>query len=342
MNIALARTAISVVANKNGGTAETGRQGISTMLNVLDKPPELNLEPVFSDRDLKVARDYLLRKLARAEATAQPFAEVATIDAKLATLILQRNPADENRKLSLETVAKYAADMAAGRWQGMNGQTIVISKDGYLNDGQHRLNAVIEAEAAIPFTIVFGADRNTRLTLDQNKTRTSGDYLGMHGVKYPNEVAAIATLLHGYETKSITSGVGRGTLKTQMRPTKALLHSYALKHLPDIEKALEIINGVGVRRITTYSRMAAAAVILGRASSWEEAERFLTTVIEGEHLGKTNPAYAVRERLIGERIAGVVPVMRTLEIIFRGWNAHRRGDRMSKMSLRGELPAIEG
>lgn len=315
------------------------------MLNVLERESDGKVQPEFSDRELKASRDYLSRKIARAEASGQPFAEVVTIDPVLAHLLLQRNPADENRKLSQSTVDKYAADMAGGRWQGLNGQTIVISSDGYLNDGQHRLNAIIECGGSIPFTIVFGAERSSRLTIDQNRVRTSGDYLGMSGFKNPNNVAAIASILHSYKTDNLSTAKlgGHKILKnTDKRPTKAFMHAFALKNIKDIERGFDVINDQSCRRVATPSRLAAALILIARKANWEDAEKFVQSVITGDELGKTNPAYVARERLISERFAGAVPPARTLEIMFRAWNAHRRGDRMTKMSLRGELPTIEG
>jgi len=331
------------------GTKEKGRapegcgQKEINMLNVLERESDGKVEPEFSDRELKASRDYLSRKIARAEASGQPFAEVVTIDPALAHLLLQRNPADENRKLSQSIVERYAADMAGGRWKGLNGQTIVISNDGYLNDGQHRLNAIIECGGSIPFTIVFGAERESRMTLDQNKVRTSGDYLGMSGFKYPNEVAAIASIVYHYQAGTLSASKdGQTYSNSRVKPTKAFLHNFAVQNIDDIERGLEAVTASSCRRISTPSRIAAALILIARASNWEDAESFMAKVIDGDSLGKTNPAFVARERLISERMAGVVPVVRTLEIMFRAWNAHRRGDRMTKMSLRGELPAIEG
>jgi hypothetical protein len=336
------RTTISGVAQKNGGHAETPRQWKTNMLNVLDRVSEDKAEPTFTDRELKAHRDFLTRKISRAEASGQPFAEIVTISPELAHLILQRNPADENRKLSLETVTKYATDMANGRWKGLNGQTIVISKDGYLNDGQHRLNAIIECGGNIPFTVVFGAERESRMTLDQNKVRTSGDYINMAGIKNGNKVAAIAALIHGYENGVININKDTRGVASHDKPTKAFLHRYALDRLTNIETALHFCDKKEVRKLTTDTRMATCLYLVAEKAGLRDALDFFESVIGGENLGKTNPAYTVRERLFSERLAGMVPVSRTMEIIFRGWNAHRRGDRLAKMSLRGELPEIEG
>lgn len=330
------------------GTKEKGRapegcgQKENHMLDILESVSDGKVEPEFTDRELKASRDYLTRKISRAEASGQPFAEVVVIDPTLAYLLLQRNPADENRKLAVATVQKYAADMAEGRWRGLNGQTIVISKDGYLNDGQHRLNAVIECGGSIPFTVVFGAERESRMTLDQNKVRTSGDYIGMAGIKNGNKVAAVAAIIHAFKNDLLPGGNTTRAAHSDRRPTKVLLHKYALDRLDGIEPALQFCNRRDVRRLTTDTRMAACLYLVAEVAGWSDATEFFERVISGENLGKTNPAYTVRERLFSERLMATAPIRRTMEIIFRGWNAHRRGDRLQKLSLRGEIPEIEG
>lgn len=314
------------------------------MLNILEGARDSNAEPQFTDRELKAPRDYLTRKISRAEACGQPFAEVVTIGPELAHLLLQRNPADENRKLSLATVDKYAADMAAGRWQGLNGQTIVISKDGYLNDGQHRLNAVIASGGNIPFTVVFGAERETRMTLDQNKVRQSGDYLGMAGIKNGNKVAHIAAILLAYETNTLRSGRGldRQVAHSSDKPTKAALHAYALGRMPEIEAALHVADKTAARKITSDTRLAAAICIISGVADNADVVEFIKRVIDGDNLSKTNPAFVARERLIAEKMNGTSPVKRTLEIIIRCWNAYRTGGRKTRLVLKDELPEIEG
>ncbi|MEH7879332.1 hypothetical protein V7799_17715 [Rhizobium laguerreae] len=58
-----------------------------------------------------------------------------------------------NRNVSASVINKYARDMLAGRWQ-LNGQTIKISKDGQLLDGQHRLEAAKKQDAlSLPLSL---------------------------------------------------------------------------------------------------------------------------------------------------------------------------------------------
>lgn len=323
---------------KRPAPGDASRKDIQ-MLNVLEKSAENNADTMCSASELRHAREWISRKLARAEAAASPFAETVTITPEFASIMLARNPADENRNLSKKTVEKYAADMKAGRWQGMNGQTIVISKDGWLNDGQHRLNAIIESDCTVTTTVIFGADRESRMTLDQNKARTSGDYIGMLGCPNANNVAAAGLLIYAYEAQKLADYAGG--ISSGDRPTKAAFHAY-LK--PRMEAILHCVNEChDGRKLTTITRLAAAMYLIAKKAGYGAAEDFMRHLIDGDGLRKTDPIYAARERLLTDRLSGLrVSPKRTMETILRGWNAHRRGKTMRRISLTGNLPKIEG
>lgn len=300
-----------------------------------------NAETLFDAKELAKSHKILERLLQKGQHNV--LVEIIAITPELASLILQRNPSDENRKLSINTVAKYASDMADGRWDGLNGQTIVLSKDGYLNDGQHRLNAIITANMTIVMGVLVGADRNSRLTLDQNKVRTSGDYLHMQGVKNANNVATAAKIIMAYEAENLEMGSHRqGAFNHRAKvPTKAQIHAFAENHITEIEKCFDFGTDWKILPAPP-SHIAAAKFILDwQAKSKVHVAEYMKAVIFGENLTRTSPAYHARNRMQSERLAGSLRPGKTLEIIFRGWNAERRDGRMSRMHLQGVLPEIE-
>ena len=91
-----------------------------------------------------------------------------------AAKLLEKNLS--NRKLAQPVVARYARDMAAGRWE-LNGATICVDKDGNLTDGQHRLSAVVSANVPVRMTIAHNVPFSS--TLDIGKTRNIADSLRM-------------------------------------------------------------------------------------------------------------------------------------------------------------------
>ena len=124
------------------------------------------------------------------------FSEVVTVSPGLAAELLRRN--DGNRSVRQTKAEQYAIDMREGRW-AFNGEPIIISVDGKLNDGQHRLQAVIDANICVVFLLVFGLSRESRETVDQGAARGASDYLGMGGLPNATTAAGIARLVLAYE-----------------------------------------------------------------------------------------------------------------------------------------------
>lgn len=97
-----------------------------------------------------------------------------------------------NRPLKTERVSQYTKDMKDGRWK-INGVPIVITDDGYLKDGQHRLRALIKANMSFPFIVIsyskqfeeeasnydIGLKRSVSdLRILQNKSKVSSRVIG--------------------------------------------------------------------------------------------------------------------------------------------------------------------
>lgn len=272
----------------------------------------------------------------------RPFPELMTISPEIAQTLLNRNPDDENRKLSKVTVRKYATDMANGKWNGLNGQTIVVSKEGFLNDGQHRLNAILQSGVKIQTMVIFGAERDSRLTLDQNKVRTSGDYLGMMGVKNPNNIAAIATMLITYERDNFTASrhVSAPT-NSGNRPTKAEIHEYATTHLKEIDRAFHAVSVGDHKLLAQPSRLAAAYAILERTARHKsDVATFFDAILYGEGLKRGQPPLTCRRRLMTER-KNMPSVRETLETIFRAWNYFVQEKELFTVVLKGKFPELD-
>ncbi|MEM9599431.1 MAG: hypothetical protein AAF926_00285, partial [Pseudomonadota bacterium] len=151
---------------------------------------------------------------------------------EIASVLLSRNPKSQNRTLNAAYVEGLARDMSSGRWDGLNGQTIVVSKCGYLNDGQHRCNAIVASGVTVKMLVVFGAERDARLTIDQNRTRSAADNLGIVGMKNTASVAAITSAFMSLLSGARGHSPNRGALNLSKanRPTKQEIRDYAVKH----------------------------------------------------------------------------------------------------------------
>lgn len=95
-----------------------------------------------------------------------------------------------NRPISKVFVKSYADTMKKGKWL-LNGMCIIFDSDGHLQDGHHRLHAVIEAGIPVRFDVTRGVDPQSFTTYDCGRHRTVGQLLAMQDVKHYNLVASI-------------------------------------------------------------------------------------------------------------------------------------------------------
>lgn len=97
-----------------------------------------------------------------------------------ATELLEHNQL--NRPVKDQHVKRIAAQIVGGKWR-FNGDTIKISDDGGILDGQHRLWAIIEAKVAVETIIIRGIAREAFATIDTVRApRSGGDTLSLLGV----------------------------------------------------------------------------------------------------------------------------------------------------------------
>lgn len=321
---------------EKGGTPEDARQKESKMEAVVEARPVGKVSPIniagfhteSARRKLGIWLDSLVEK-----AKEKPVVQMVRLTPEMAEMLLGRNNA--NRRLSAATVENYAHEMRGGRWV-FNGEPLIISDTGELNDGQHRCQAVIDSGVAVEVLLVVGIPRETRTTLDQGKTRTVGDYLSMEGHAYANVLGSAAGYVWMYRNRGslITGGNRR-----QARATKGEVMQTVADN-PGIERSVAIINQKAADAVGGKSILAFAHFIFATFKR-EDADYFIGALMNGAGLKNGNPILYVRNRLINER--GRLKANDKAELLIKGWNAWRRGDTVTRLLLSGgTLPLVEG
>lgn len=125
------------------------------------------------------------------------------ITPKLAEDILALQDPQTNRKLDQGRVTWLAGVIEQGKWNSDVG-SILMTKDGRLIDGQHRLSAVVKSGKAITAMVLFGADPDAIKFVDTGKRRTTGQTLAIMGKKMPAIRLATANLLAHFERIAAT------------------------------------------------------------------------------------------------------------------------------------------
>ncbi|MCR4331465.1 MAG: DNA sulfur modification protein DndB [Sulfuricaulis sp.] len=324
--------AVTDAPKKKGGAPVSARPQSQdvTMLKVAERPVEGKADVskfVGFSEDHRAAMwlDEEVKKTRKGVTT-----QVVELTPALARVLLERN--DANRKLSPFFIDAYARDMEHGAWR-FNGEPVIISDDGKLNDGQHRCAAVIEANTAITVPLVIGVSRDTRTTLDQGRIRTAGDYLAMEGHIDPNVLAAASSYIWQWQTRGVLSGGGKA------KPTKSELLELVDKH-PDIAGSVAAIPRKGAPAAGGHSLLAFCHWAFSVAAPKSDVDMFMVSLTGGASLLSRDPILYVRNRLITER--GRLRLNDKAELIFRGWNAHRKGESVSRIPIIGSvLPVVE-
>lgn len=261
------------------------------------------------------------------KSTSGDFAEIVTVTPGLANVMLQDNP--NNRNLSEKKVAEYARDMVEGNWT-YNMEPIIFATTGELNDGQHRLHAIIEANRSQKMLVAFGAPRESRTTIDQGMGRTAGHYLAMQGVSDGNLCSSVARLVMSYENTN-----GRDYRDRSQTHAEVVARVLADDAIGESAKFTRQICRFA-KGLLTPSQIGAAFYIFAEYNR-DDAEEFLTQVCVGENIKRLDPAFAVRQALgsLEDEYR-----LRRIEIVMRGWNAFRQGRKLKQMQTTGSLPAL--
>jgi hypothetical protein len=98
-----------------------------------------------------------------------------------------------------------AYEILAGRFVASLSK-IAIGEDGYIIDGQHRVNAVLLADTAVEFTVVEGAPRNWGEFADCGKTRSVSQRLQL-----PPRLTSVAATLLRVAYRSPSAGTAHAT-----------------------------------------------------------------------------------------------------------------------------------
>lgn len=241
-----------------------------------------------------------------------------------------------NRKMSKNKVTAYAASMRAGRWNP--GSQVMVSPDGIIVDGQHRLQAVVSSGLTQTFTVLWNTPIEYQDDVDTHAKRTIGGQLTIHGVQ--NAATAAALLrptmrwLAGAPATLIFSSSAFSGAVTGYPTTREAVEFY-VAHESAVTSAAR-----AVKRVT--SQIGGSANALGLlsflAGEVDEGDRddFFSRLATGGDIATGSPILVLRNRMIEDR--GRRDKRRALQIFgesVKAWNAYRDGEEIHKLIWRG-------
>lgn len=253
--------------------------------------------------------------------------EIIILGPEKAMELLENNKI--NRPISQPHVNRIADQIRAKKWR-FNGNSIKISEDGEIVDGQHRLWAVIEAKRPVETMIFYGVQRDAFATLDTlQKLRNGADMLSLNGVTdYRREAAAALAWLIRWQ---------RDTLQGAKSRTENSEIEEAYANHPGILQAVERASKA-VKGMASPSLFGFLFYIMANRDA-EIAERMLDTLEDPAGVSINDPFFRLRQYLTSERFKRRRPVV-TMALAIKCANAAKAGKQMDRPNWRnqGEKP----
>lgn len=237
------------------------------------------------------------------------------------------------RLIKSSVVEMYARDMMNGRWHDTH-QGIALDTHGRLLDGFHRLNAVILSGCTIKFWLTEDVPLESVGVFDTGRQRSMADRLQVEGYRDAPQLAAITRRAMLWNENHIWS--------RSPAPTREDI-SAAIKSDPRLVEAAKYAHTWSGNKILAPA-IAGLAFWLLEPLSPEEAITFL----EGVRLGigpaleRLNPAWALRERLIADKLGrssagryarGNIRVEVNLALVIIAWNHFRQHNQLHRLQL---------
>ena len=246
-----------------------------------------------------------------------------------------------NRPLNEHWVNALALEMQRGQWKP-NGKPIIISKEGIIGDGQHRINAVIKSGSTIYSHVYRNGNLEDFKTWGWVKPRTLADAFSS-GDEWMENGAAKAGLV---STFIVLHDAQAGKPRRQRMPS----HTEGCEiweNNPDLLESFEFCRSAGVKKfchgLYKASKLYACHCMFSRVAGSDEADEFIHKLISGTGMTDRNPIYVLREKLFRlqretsyirvQANRGMAKDILEYNYLIYAWNKTRKGKTIDRISL---------
>lgn len=251
------------------------------------------------------------------------FAELnVLVSPALAAEVLKLNT--KNRKLKEGPLSVVVKAIVDDRWIN-TGHPVVISWDRLLQDGQHRLNAVIKTGIPAAMDFRFGIDPRAFVVTDTGTKRTAGDALGIAGYQQVNTIAAAVRVLF-----AIDRGISAPRYGEATNPTNDVVVQFAEEH-PLIKEAARIGHSSSKPLKVNASAAAAAAFIMLETHDLAAVEQFFTDLRAQLNIESPRDPLKVLKKLLEE--GGVRSPTQVVAALITAFNRYREGRAAKRADL---------
>lgn len=266
------------------------------------------------------------------------------IDATKAANWLSRNV--RNRPLRTRLLKRISDQIRRGEWE-LNGESIIWANDNTIIDGQHRLQAIVDAGVSapgLPCIVVYGVSPDAYKSIDSGASRLAKDDLGLLGYVNTTILAAAAAMLHTFRNFGTMLPAG------QNRPTRAQTVQMLMNE-PTLADSVKMADNIHRRMPNMFKTQTIVLHHLFSEIDPELNELFWTLIVEGAELPKDSPILALRNRIngfAGSRMRNAYTAAEYGALVIKAWNAWIVGQKVAILRWKGigkfseDFPQISG
>ena len=230
-----------------------------------------------------------------------------------------------NRNIVRDHVEAIARDIKDGRWM-LNVQPICFANDGRLLNGQHRLQAVIEANAPSEVLVMRGVPEAAFSTYDLQARRSPeiGDLLpaGTRGASHFGDVTllnAAATIMWREEVAPMIRAARQGERRKNLRPTASEIRDLIIAN-PGLLEQRGWARRVPLLMRTSWAMWLAYRIV---RDDPKLGPIFLERLESGADLPSGHLILKLRRKLMAYREKKATPVQ-TRDAVLAAWTEFRK------------------
>lgn len=253
--------------------------------------------------------------------------DMRTITPDVAAAMLERNM-ETNRSVRTTYVHQLAHEMEQGRFVSGNGQTIVVTKDGVLIDGQHRLHAIVESGRTYEFPVATVDSANAFKTIDVGTPRRISDYY--RSCPNANAVATVGKTMYCAEYGSLgVIGCMGGRLDSNTTASKPAVIEYIDANL----EAMVDLAGTArsLYRALNYGSVVAFGALVGIVRLVGRDAALASFVSEYENMASTNATVSLLKATVVQR--NIKNRNDFARVLFEAYERYSRGDAIKRLSV---------
>lgn len=233
---------------------------------------------------------------------------------------------------------EYTTDMNEGNWERDTGETVKVTPEGKMIDGQNRMWALLNTDAHVTgvwMTIAYGVPETNVLVVDSGAPRSFADNLKLHQVTNRFIAGSLVRRVILWEAGyKMAQNRSAKSYVRKTRPTRAQMMNRYKKDRAVFDAASA--RGMDVKKLKLgNSTIASQAYFLFYAVDPQQTHVFFDQLVSGANLPEVSPVLFLRNRLT--KTDDMLDMQ--LAMYISAWNRWRNDEAVHKLQplWRGEL-----